>query len=139
MVVSTRKRTSIVTANVDRDGGVHDTTKALNQSESTAPAGLPPAAAVPTPSQPAEEDSSQPKKRSRTRKTPQDIGTSALILGGGADVQEVAAAADAVDGLPLATAGFTRTSLQAACDYLAQRDPSECCRRQISLQYAFRW
>lgn len=95
----TRKRGLSAAEDAGGSAAIHDTIGA-------------PAAAVPT-----------PEKGGRTRKAPQDIGISALILGAGTDVQAVAAAADAVDELPLATAGFTQTSLQAACDYLAQRDP----------------
>lgn len=39
---------------------------------------------------------------------------------------DVAAAADAVDALPLGRAGFTQQSLEAARDYLLKADPSEC-------------
>jgi hypothetical protein len=65
-----------------------------------------------------------PAAKAPTKRKPEDIGIPALLLGGGAAVADVAAAADAVDRLPLRTAGFTATTLKSACDYLAARDPS---------------
>lgn len=66
------------------------------------------------------ENTSPPAPPRKQRKPPQDIGIPELLLGAGAE------AADVIDHLPLREAGFTRDSLQAACDFLAKADPSEC-------------
>lgn len=52
-------------------------------------------------------------------------GIPALLLGQGGEVADVAAAADAVDALPLGRAGFLPQTLAAARDYLLKADPSE--------------
>lgn len=55
-------------------------------------------------------------------------GIPGLLLGQGAQVADVAAAADAVDALPLGQAGFTPETLAAARDFLLKADPSESWR-----------
>lgn len=52
-------------------------------------------------------------------------GIPGLLLGQGAQVADMAAAADAVDALPLGQAGFTPETLAAARDFLLKADPSE--------------
>ena len=78
---------------------------------------------VPTPE--AAGGGSSAGKRKRGRLPPVDIGIPALLLGQGGEVADAAAAADAVDALPLGRAGFTRRTLAAARDYLLKADPSE--------------
>lgn len=72
------------------------------------------------PAAPADTPVAAEATRSNQRKTPQDIGIPTLLLGGG---MSVPAATEAIDHLPLAAAGFTKATLQAACEFLAKADP----------------
>lgn len=69
-----------------------------------------------------------PRKK---RKAPQDIGIPELLLGQGLPTAE---AVEAVDRLALRAAGFTPDTLQAACEFLARADPSECCMQAIEVE-----
>jgi len=57
-------------------------------------------------------------------------------------VADAAAAADAVDALPLGAAGFTQQTLEAARDFLLKADPSEwrCrwCNGQLAGDFSMR-
>ena len=88
-----------------------------------AAAAPPPTESTPDPLVHTPEAPAAPGRKKRARLPPVDIGIPQLLLGAG--MEAAAAAADAVDALPLGQAGFTPQTLQAACEYLSKADPSK--------------